>query len=388
MRKRLTAFIMILSSIVMLCACGGKASSDAESPSERTAGRELSEVSERQSAEEIADGILQQTQFKGVAYIVKDGSVVYDRGFGRADSEGNLENTADTVFRIASNTKQFTAAAVMLLQQEGKLSVNDTLDRYFPDYPHAKEVTVHELLCMRSGIKDYMAYTDANGNHIALRESELEYSVSDNASSEQNRAAVKEWLFAQALNFTPDEKMEYSNSNYLLLAEIIEQVSGMTYEEYIKANIFEPVGMTASGFFDSYDIADSVVAQPQTSEPALAYMNYPGMSFGAGDMLSNAKDIAAWLDSLADHRLLTEESWTAMTTNHSHDDDIMPYGYGLMIDDGGLYHSGYLPSFSSAFYTVPDQRYSMILMSNAPSGNIETIMKRMNRELNLVNKES
>lgn len=374
----LTAFFMIL---LPLGACGGgNRSNPLPAVSEISS---LSDALENvQNPEEIVDNILTQNHFRGIAYLVKNGEILYNKGFGNANTESDLPNTSDTVFRIASNTKQFTAAAILLLHEAGKLSVQDSLESYFPDYPYAKDITIHELLCMRSGIKDYIAYTDPNGNHIALRESEIEYDISPTAAPEENISSVKAWLFGQELNFAPNAQFEYSNSNYLLLADIIQQTSGLRYEDYLHQAIFEPLGMTATGFCDSYDVTGAVVARPQKSDDSTAYMTWSGMSFGAGDILSNAEDIAKWLDSFASNKLLSENSLKAMTANYSGADDTMPYGYGLMIaDNGGIYHSGYLPSFSSAFYTLPARQYSLILMSNSPSGNIEVIMNRINREL-------
>ncbi len=375
MKKILFAALAIVALTGVLGSCQSEKTqisitpqSSIESSQESFADSSV-ETSE-ESPEQKIDNMLENEHFLGVAFAVKNGEVIYDKSFNPKD-DGQLFDSK-TVFRIASVTKQFTAGAVMLLQEQGKLSVNDTLDKYFPDYRYAKEITLHHLLCMRSGIKNY---TDLI--MYAQTEDDIQHRLTDNA--EQNKAAIMDLVFQQELNFTPDEKYKYSNSNYFLLADIIRQVSGMTYEEYLTENIFKPLHMTATGFYDSYELQNTVIAQPTSS--VQDYFNLPAMSFGAGDILSNAEDLLKWLKTFEGGSIFSDDSIQAMTTNYSGDNDSEEYGYGLMIKSDGIYHGGNLPSYTAAVYTSPKNKYSVILLSNEASAKLITFMNQIRYEL-------
>ena len=380
MKKLLLFFLSILTITVSICF---SACSQQESVSGSNSDAANSKETITVSLSDQIDTVLKQTGFKGIVYISNKDKILYSNSFGKANKETSAINTADTEFCIASNTKQFTAAAIMILQQNGNLSIYDTIDKFFPDYEEGKKLTIHNLLSMRSGIPDYFAYTDENGNHIAVTDSMLEYEVSEDSAPKDNRNAIREWIFKQPLEFGPNEKFEYSNSNYFLLADIIENVSETTYESFIKTNIFEPLKMENSYFTDSYHKESEMFAQPNNEDYGTEYLNYPGVSFGAGNMISTAKDIDKWLNELNNHQILNDESITAMTTNYSKDDDIINYGYGLMISDDGksFYHTGHLPSYDSMFLITPESNTNLILMTNYSYGGIETLGKRIEREI-------
>lgn len=338
---------------------------------------------ESKNVTSTVDAILNELNFKGIVYITYEDKVIYNKGLGKANKEIGTEITCDTPFYIASNSKQFTAGAIMLLQQSGVLSVDDTLDKFFPDYQYGNKITIHQLLCMRSGIKDYMAYTDEGGNRIGITSSMLEYDVLPNANSKENRNSIEEWIFEQPLEFEPNEKFQYSNTNYMLLAEIVEKVSGESYEEFVKNKIFKPLKMNSAGFIDIYENYYSIGAEANQTESGMEYLNYPGVCFGAGDIVASAKDIEMWLGELKNKKILSVESVALMTSNYSNDSDKIQYGYGFMLDndDKSIYHTGYITSYSSMFLFSPDNKYNFIIMSNYPNGNIETIGKRISREV-------
>ncbi len=227
-----------------------------------------------------------------------------------------------------------------------------------------------------------MGYTDGNGNHLALTKSQLAYKVSADMSKEENLKTVMNYIFSQKLTFKPGSQFEYSNSNYLLLAKIVEQVSGMSYEEYLRKHIFQPLGMEHTGFVDDMD-SFSNLAQPKKTESGLEYLSYPGMSFGAGNMVSSVNDMAKWLDELTAPKILTKEIINSMSKNRSSEDDTMQYGFGLMVsrDDEYVYHSGYIPSFASMVLVSPEKNLKIILFTNCPTVNPEGIAKRLYNEL-------
>ena len=321
------------------------------------------------------DAILEKVPFVGSAIVVKNDKTVYSKAFGKADNEHDNEIT--TVFRIASDTKQFTAAAIMLLDEQGKLSVKDTLDKYFPTYSHGKEITLHQLLCMRSGLMDYtdlMAYDipDENGNY--------QYALTDD-DAEENEARILKMAFEQELVFTPGSQYKYCNTNYFLLAKIIEQVSGMTYEEFLTKNIFEPLEMKATGFYDSYAVEGMVVAQPMREMSLSRFFLPPSASLGAGDMLSNAVDLQKWVKVFEGGSILSDDIIKAMTTNYSGEDDAIAYGYGWMIADDGIYHGGTLLPYNSAIYILPDEKTSVILLSNDSHSDMTGVAKQIKNEV-------
>lgn len=360
---------VILFSSLLLCACGNnEAERSAVSTVESSA---ASAKIDESSAEETKSGLtesiaelIEEQDFVGEVYVVQNGEVVFDSGTDLDDSDCD-ENT---VFKIASNTKQFTAAGILILQQDGKLDVNDKLDQYLPECSFASKVTIHNSLSMRSGIPDYMGYTDEYGNHLALMEEQLGFRVSKDAEAEENVASIYDFLSQQELSFAPDSQFEYSNSNYFLLAKIIEKVSGQTYEEFLTERIFAPLSMDSTGFTDSYDIRNADIAKATQNDPNTEYLNYPGLSFGAGNIMSNAKDLSAWLEELDQHKILSKESADRMMKNDSADDDTMQYGYGLMIDEqnGFVWHTGLIPSFASMTLTSTDGNIRIILLTNEP----------------------
>ena len=161
--------------------------------------------------------------------IIKEGQLIYSKGYGLANMEYNIPNSASSVFRIGSTSKQFTAACIVLLAEKNKLSLDDNLKSIFPDFPeYAEKITIRHLLNHTSGIRDY------------LQISYLKGLGDDDYYTDEN---VMKWLINQTeLNFTPGEEYLYSNSGYWLLGQIVNKVSGMHMAEFAEKEIFEPLG--------------------------------------------------------------------------------------------------------------------------------------------------
>ena len=161
--------------------------------------------------------------------VMKDGRLVLARGYGFADVENNVPATAETVYRLGSITKQFTSMAIMQLAEAGKLSIDDELTKFLPDYPTQEhKVTIHHLLNHTSGIK---SYTSLPNFFISSRQ---------DRSHQEMLAVIKEKPF----DFAPGEQMQYNNSGYYLLGMVIEKASGQSYADYLAEHIFKPLGMT------------------------------------------------------------------------------------------------------------------------------------------------
>ena len=165
----------------------------------------------------------------GFAVLVsKDGKTVYSKNAGYANLEKKVKITDNTVFSLASTSKQFTAACIVLLQQQGKLNLDDNLRKYIPEFPaYAEKITINQLLNHTSGLKDHRALAMLRGDN------------SDNYSS----AEIKAMLVTQELNYEPGAKWSYSNSGYWCLAQIVEKVSGQSIASFARKNLFSPLGM-------------------------------------------------------------------------------------------------------------------------------------------------
>lgn len=308
----------------------------------------------------LLDDAVARYNFSGVVRVTVNGEVLCERAEGLADPKTGGRITIDSQFCIGSVSKQFAAACVMLLKQDGKLSVNDTLDKYFPEYPLGKKNTVKSLLTMRSGIAEFYDVEDDGGIYTELPAGTLRGVLTNDGTPEENRKLLRDWLFAQPLEFEPGSRYDYTNSNYFLLAEMVERISGMSYEDFARHRIFEPLNMRHTGFID--EMLDSPMLAKAKREARTVYV---GITRGLGDMITNAEDIDLWLASLAGNRLFTDESLAEMSADYSTEGDDSSYGYGIKPDDdGGLYHSGYFTSYFACVYTNPETGYRMFAVTN------------------------
>lgn len=315
--------------------------------------------------------------FKGAAYLVYRGEEVYAGGIGKADKSKDIDNGADVVYHIASVTKQFTAAAILKLCEEGKMTLDDTLGMYYPDYTLGADITMHNLLSMQSGIPDFQREYD-NGVEVDTYGQPAIDGVTEDNSAEDNRNALRNWIFAQELLFEQGEQFNYSNSNYFLLGEIIEKVSGISYFDYLRTNFFEPLDMTTAGFMENYDHPEATVAVGYHRTGEYELFGYNGVAFGCGDMMASPKDIYKWTVALHSGKVLGEEMYSKMTEKHCEGDDgYSSYGYGLMINDTNVvpvyYHTGNLPCFMSCVMYAPEMEFYIAVMSNYASESILSV---------------
>lgn len=302
--------------------------------------------------------VMDTVKADGIAYVTKNGSVIGFNARGMQNTKENIEMNVDTLFPIGSISKQFCATAILILNEQGKLSINDKLSMYFPEYEIGKDVTIHHLLSMRSGIRDHINEDeDYKGCEIPT----LQYPLSTIATYKENQKSITNWLFTQQLKFTPGTKHAYSNANYLLLSMIVEKVSGEKYSDFVQKNIFDKLSMTNTGFYE--DLVESEkLAEHRLEEgdfPADAYCK--GLSQGAGDLVSNAKDIDKWLTSISHRTLLTDESYDMMTKDYGEN-----YGYGVYTDTqaGTIHHPGVITTYESCALTIPELDVNIFVVTN------------------------
>ena len=353
----LLSVILAATLIFTLAACGSSDSSSADT-SAPTEPATVNAALQSQLETKMTD-----RNYSGVVRVSKNGVVLSEYAFGKMDRNSDEDITLDTRFAVGSVSKQFCAAAVMQLKESGRLSTSETIDKYFPDYSRGKDITVKQLLNMQSGIPEML-----NQFFHAPSSNSDTCEVSSNASEADNRKELKDWIFRQSLDFEPGSDCVYSNSNYFLLADIVEQVSGQKYGDYMKEHVFSPLGMNATGLITELKNADDL-AQPKSAASDVPIMiHIDGLTFGAGDIVTTAADMDKWLTSLRKNTILSEESIKEMTTDYS-PDTMMHYGYGFVTDKEGVwYHEGRVDAYTSYVYTVPDNEYNYIAFSNALSG--------------------
>ncbi|MDD4051215.1 MAG: serine hydrolase [candidate division Zixibacteria bacterium] len=288
----------------------------------------------------------------GTVLIAKNGNILLAKGYGPANREYDFPNTPETKFRLGSMTKQFTAAAIMLLEERGLLKVEDTLTKYYPDYPDGGKITLHHFLTHTSGIPNYNSLPDYDEKLVQP------YGIDQ----------VIDWFKSQTLQFEPGSQYAYSNSGYVLLAGIIEKVSGMSYAEFLRQNIFEPLGMAHSG----QDVFTTVLKNRATGHGGdgrtvyqAPYRDMPFTS-GAGSLYSTVNDLFLWDRALYTDRLLSQASRDKMFTPYKGN-----YGYGWFIEqrDGRnvISHGGAINGFLANIDRFVDDTVVIITLLNYES---------------------
>jgi CubicO group peptidase (beta-lactamase class C family) len=324
----------------------------------------LSAMAEMPSPEKEADALfspLIKANDPGLAVLVaQDGKILFEKGYGLADREHQVAVTPETKFRIGSITKQFTAAAILKLQEEGKLSVNDKLPKYIWDYPRGDEVTLHHLLTHTSGIH---SYTSKPG---------FMEQVTNATTTEQLIKSFQN----DPYDFDPGAKWSYDNSGYILLGDIVEQVSRKSYAAFLRENFFQPLGMTNTGVYSS-DLA--------LTHEALGYSFQDGkfgravnwnMSWagGAGALYSTVEDLYRWNEGVFNGKVLNAASlkaaFTPVKTKENKDDDSGDgYGYGWIVGKRRglqeIWHNGGLNGFSSSLLRLPKENFTVAILANS-----------------------
>jgi CubicO group peptidase (beta-lactamase class C family) len=300
----------------------------------------------------------------GLAVLVaQNGKILFEKAYGMADREHSVAVDTKNRFRIGSVTKQFTAAAILKLQEDGKLSVNDQLSKYFPDFPRGSNVTVLQLLTHTSGIHNYtdhFNFTLAGTNVITTE------------------ALINSFKF-EPYDFDPGEKWLYDNSGYVLLGSIVEKVSGESFGAFLQKSFFQPLGMADTGRNESaYPLAHEALGYSYDNghfNPAVRLD--PSWTFGAGDLYSTVEDLNRWTEAIFKGQVLKQatlkSAFTPVRTSENQDDDSGDgYGYGWFISNWrGLHeisHGGNLPGFSSFLSRLPDQKFTIVILANSAPG--------------------
>ncbi|MGL5892444.1 MAG: serine hydrolase domain-containing protein, partial [Bacteroidia bacterium] len=291
----------------------------------------------------------------GVFMVTKNGKPIYKKAFGKANLELNADLTTDHVFQIGSMTKQFTAIAVLILEEQGKLSVSDTISKYIPDYPSGNKITIHHLLTHTSGIKDFTKMK----------------TLRDIAQKEMTPKMMVDFFKDEPVDFAPGDKFEYNNSGYVILGYIIELVSGETYEDFIEKRIFEKAGMIHSCYASDRQIIKNRASGYHKKESG--YVNKSVISFSvpfaSGSLMSTVDDMLKWQTALNQNTLLkAENAKKAFTKYKLNNGEEFTYGYGWHIRDingtPDREHGGSIFGFKSMAVYIPEEDIYVIGFSN------------------------
>ena len=296
------------------------------------------------------------------AIVVRGGDVLYRGAVGMAELELGVSLSADHVFRLGSITKQFTAAAILLLEERGQLSVADEITEYLPEYPtHGHAITIEHLLTHTSGIFNY---TDIPGYMVEKIRADL------------TTDELIDVFDQRAMNFPPGQRWSYSNSGYVLLGAIIERVSGQSYAEFVQRNIFDSLGMSNSHHGGDQIIPGRAEGYSGTGGE---FTNSPFLSMSqphaAGSLLSTVDDLARWNAGLFGDELLSPESVARMTTDYVlANGEPAGYGYGFGVStfrgQRAIAHGGGIPGFSTYATWLPESGVFVAVLSNHPESTI------------------
>jgi len=282
----------------------------------------------------------------GSILIAIHGNILFTKGYGLADRENDIPNTPETIFRIASITKTITALSVIQLQEKGKLNINDKLNKYLHDFPDGDKITVYNLLTHTSGIPSY------------------NWLKSDNKPQELD--TVINWVKELKLQAEPGKKFMYSNSGYALLTLIIEKVSGMKYEDYVKENIFIPCNMGNTGLYSMNNLLKNMAfGYGRVDYNGFKKATRPSpLAKGDGDLYSTVKDLYKFVMAFYNNKLISPESRKQMLDTYKNN-----YALGWIIEkmhgEKLVYHNGGELGSMSNMMSFKDNELLIIYLFNS-----------------------
>jgi len=290
-------------------------------------------------------------------FVVKDGKVILRKGYGLANIELSVPIKPETVFRIGSITKQFTAACIMMLVDENKISLDDEITQFIPDYPtRGNRITIHNLLNHTSGIKSYDETQD------------FYLKIHNDLSPDEVVNLFKD----EPLDFRPGEQFKYNNSGYFLLGIIIDTVSGSSYEEFVNERIFEPLGIKNSYHGNHSSIIPNRAAGYEPYDTGFVNADYLSMTqiTANGSLLSSVDDLWIWTEALLSGEVVTQKSLNLMITPTKYGNGKTEnYGYGFwlkpLFGERTISHNGGINGFLTYSLYVPEKNIFVAVLTNA-----------------------
>jgi len=313
--------------------------------------------------DEVVRSYVDAKQFMGSVLVARDGKVILSKGYGSANLEWEVPNSPSAKFRLGSITKQFTAACILLLEERGKLKVEDPVKKYMPDAPAAwDKVTIFHLLTHTSGIPSFTGFPDYHSTEATP------------TTPEQLVARFRD----KPLEFQPGEKWNYSNSGYVLLGYLIEKISQQSYSQFVQENIFNPLGMKDSGYDSNTAVILHRASGYSPGDKGISNAGYIDMSIplSAGGLYSTTEDLLRWEQGLMGGKLLSAASLQKMTTPFKSD-----YAFGLAVHTANghkvIEHNGGIEGFNTALAYYPEDKLTVVVLANLNGGAPESIASNL-----------
>jgi len=309
-------------------------------------------------ADRIVSSFAKRGEFRGTVMVARNGQILFQKGYGNAVEAWGISNNANTKFELASLTKQFTGAAILILAQAGKLNLEDKVAKFFPQAPESwEEITIKQLVTHTSGLPNNEIRDFNKGICVPYTEDEL-------------LGTFK----GRPLKFKPGTDWAYTNTEYYLLAYIIESTSGKTYADFLMQNVFQPLGMSNSGFSSTLAIVSQMAEGYTRDGKSLRHRDYfdRSLEIGAGGVYSTTSDMLRWNEALNEGKLLNQRSLDLMFTPSSPGN----YGFGWFIENQPrtkAYHEGSDPGFSAFEIRYPAEKEFIIVLSNLEDSPVRAI---------------
>lgn len=339
-----------------LLGCAGKGAPTSQSPPSGL----VFTSQDRSRIDALVQDAIRRQHAAGVSLaIAHSGRVIYAKGYGYRDLTRRLPATPQTIYNIASNSKQFTAACILLLQQDGKLNIEDKLSKYLPSFPNGDRITIHQVLNHTSGLTDYL-------------------DAIDNATL--TPAKVRAAVYKTKLKFKPASKYDYSNTNFIVAGLVVEKVAGMPFDDFLRSRIIKPLGLHSTTVGTApMDLAGGAVGytvvrgRTVPTPPQTAVI----LDFPDGGINSTVLDLTRWDDALDTGRVIRADLLKLMfaPSRFEGDPDWPGFSYGLGVHVGAVAghrevaHTGLWTGFTGENATLPDERFAVVILSNTDTFN-------------------
>ena len=333
----------------------------------------MPDVTIQDQIDAIIENAINENQLVGASVgVMRHNEVIFARGYGYADLDNKVEATEHTVYQVGSITKQFTALAIMVLVEQGKVNLNDIMLDYLPNYPQRDhKVTIDQLLNHTSGIK---SYTDI----------EKFWEISERDLS---REEIVDLFSSEPVEFSPGENYQYNNSGYYLLGLIIENVSGMRYADFLKANVWQPLEMFDTHYLGKNKNVENLATGYDHKDNEFVLARPLGMDnpFSGGSLGSSVLDLLKWQTALNENQLISRQSYNKMIepgllTGGKH----TTYGYGFFMSNLNghrkIEHGGTINGFRAQLSYYPDDGLTVTVLCNhnsAPQAQLESQISRL-----------
>ena len=309
---------------------------------------------DRKLSDKIAATLKEKGAPSASVAVIQDGQLAFAKAFGKASLEPDRPATIDTRYAVGSISKQFTAAAILLAQEQGQLSLDDKVAKYFPDLTRANDITIRQLLSHTSGYEDYAPQ---------------DYIIPEWTRPTTSQAILDRWA-KKPLNFEPGTKWQYSNTNYVLAGEIFEKASGQGLLAFLRARIFQPLGMQSAGDCSEGSPADAAAyTRFASGPPRPVKREAAGWYFAAGELCMTPSDLAKWDLAFLRHEILSPRSYEEFTREvRLSNGDATHYALGLSVGEFNrmpiIAHSGEVSGFISSNTLYPTRRGAVVVLTN------------------------